>query len=127
MMDVFILPTHREGFPNVVLEAQAARKPVVAARATGVVDAIVDGETGLLFPVGDAAALAEAVARLLNDEALAKKLACASQERVKREFRREHIWQALYQEYFRLLKSKRLPLPRMQWTETTSESEVEIQ
>jgi glycosyltransferase involved in cell wall biosynthesis len=96
----------------------------VAARATGVVDAIIDGETGLLFPVGDAVAIAEAVARLFSDKALAQKLACAGEERAKREFRREHIWQALYQEYFRLLKSRNLPLPGMRWTETTSESEL---
>jgi glycosyltransferase involved in cell wall biosynthesis len=126
LMDVLVLPSHREGFPNVVLEAHAAGKPVVAARATGVVDAIVDGETGLLFPVGDVVAIAEAVARLFSDKALAKKLACTGQERVKREFRQEHIWQALYQEYFRLLKYRHLPLPVMRWTERTSESGVEV-
>jgi glycosyltransferase involved in cell wall biosynthesis len=111
LMDVFILPSHREGLPNAVLEAQAAGIPVVAARATGVVDAVVDGETGLLFPVGDAAALAEAVARLLSDKALASKLAHAGQERIKREFRQEQIWEALYQEYVRFLQINDLPLP----------------
>jgi glycosyltransferase involved in cell wall biosynthesis len=113
MMDIFVLPTHREGFPNVVLEAQAAGKPVVAARATGVVDAIVDGKTGLLFPVGDAVALADAATRLLSDKALADKLGCAGQERVKHEFRQEQIWEALYQEYVRLLETRHLPLPQM--------------
>jgi glycosyltransferase involved in cell wall biosynthesis len=111
LMDVFILPSHREGLPNAVLEAQAAGIPVVAARATGVVDAVVDGETGLLFPVGDAAALTEAVARLLSDKALASKLAHAGQERIKREFRQEQIWEALYQEYVRFLQINDLPLP----------------
>jgi hypothetical protein len=108
-MDVFVLPSHREGLPNAVLEAQAAGIPVVAARATGVVDAVVDGETGLLFPVGDAMALADAVARLLRDKALGGKLGHAAKERIKREFRQEQIWKALYQEYVRFLQIKELP------------------
>ena len=110
LMDIFILPSHREGLPNAALEAQAAGIPVVAARTTGVVDAVVDGETGLLFPVGDATALAETAARLLRDKALARKLGRAGQERVKREFRQEQIWKALYQEYVRFLQIKKLSL-----------------
>jgi len=115
LMDVFVLPTHREGLPNVVLEAQAAGRPVVAARATGVVDVIVNGETGLLFPVGDASALADALARLLTDKELAKDLGRAGQERVKCEFRQEQIWEALYQEYVGFLQARDLmgPLTQM--------------
>jgi glycosyltransferase involved in cell wall biosynthesis len=113
LMDVLVLPSHREGFPNVVLEAHAAGKPVVAARATGVVDAVVDDETGLLFPVGDAAALTNALARLLTDKTLASKLGLAGQERIKREFRQERIWGALCEEYMRRLKMEGRPLPVM--------------
>ena len=48
-MDVFVLPTlYREGFPNTVLEAWAAERPVVTTRATGAIDSIVDGTTGFL-------------------------------------------------------------------------------
>jgi len=111
IMDVLVLPSHREGFPNVVLEAQAAGKPVVAARATGIVDAVVNGETGLLFPVGDAAALADALQRLLSDKAWSSKLGRAGQERIKREFRQETIWEALNEEYRRLIRMRGLSLP----------------
>lgn len=111
LMNVLVLPSHREGLSNVVLEAQAAGVPVVAARATGAEDAVVDGETGLLFPVGDVAALAKAVAKLISDRALARKLGHAGQERVKREFRQEQIWEALCQEYLSVLQTKDLPLP----------------
>jgi len=104
LMDVFVLPSRREGFPNVVLEAMAAGKPVVGARATGTVDAIVDGETGLLYPVGDVTALIEAVAMLLKHKALANRLARAGQEQVRRHFRQELIWEALYREYIGLLQ-----------------------
>jgi glycosyltransferase involved in cell wall biosynthesis len=113
LVDVLVLPSHREGFPNVVLEAHAAGKPVVAARATGVVDAVVHGETGLLFPVGDVAALADALAKLLADKTLASKMGLAGQERIKREFRQERIWEALCEEYVRRLKMEGRPLPVM--------------
>jgi len=56
------------GSTTVVLEAHAAGKPVVGALATGIVDMVVDGETGLLFPVGDVPALADALARLITTE-----------------------------------------------------------
>jgi glycosyltransferase involved in cell wall biosynthesis len=69
----------------------------------------VDGETGLLFPVGDVLALAEALARLISDRALARKMGHAGQERVMREFQQEKIWEALYREYLGLLQMKELP------------------
>jgi len=107
--DVLVLPSHREGLPTVVLEAHAAGKPVVGALATGIVDLVMDGETGLLFPVGDVPALAEALARLISDRALARKMGHAGQERVMREFQQEKIWEALYREYLGLLQMKELP------------------
>jgi glycosyltransferase involved in cell wall biosynthesis len=111
MADVVVLPSHREGLPTVVLEAQAAGKPVVGASATGIVDLITDGETGLLFPVGDVAALAEALARMITDKALASKLGHAGQERVKHEFQQQQIWEGLYREYIGLLDSKNVLSP----------------
>ncbi len=111
MADVVVLPSHREGLPTVVLEAQAAGKPVVGASATGIVDVVVHGETGLLFPVGDVPSLAEALARLITDKALARKLGRAGQEHVQRNFQQERIWEALYGEYVGFLRMKKLPLP----------------
>ena len=110
--DVLVLPSHREGLPTVVLEAQAAGKPVVGALATGIVDLVVDGETGLSFPVGDVPALAEALARLIGNRALASQLGLAGQERVKREFQQEQIWEALYREYLGFVQLKE-PTPSL--------------
>jgi glycosyltransferase involved in cell wall biosynthesis len=117
LMDVLVLPSHREGFPNVVLEAYASGRPVVAARATGTVDAVRHGETGLLFPIGDVAALVRCLERLLEDKRLAKTFGATAQELVKREFRQEVVWKGLLEEYRGILQTNDLsrsflPAPR---------------
>src|SRR5258706_2030562 len=109
MADVLVLPSHREGLPTIVLEAHAAGKPVIGAAATGIVDLLVDGETGLLFPVGDVSSLANAIARLIEDKALARKLADAGRDQVKRKFRQELIWAALRREYLKVLQGGETP------------------
>jgi len=109
MADVLVLPSHREGLPTVVLEAHAAGKPVIGAAATGIVDLVVDGETGLLFPVGDVSSLADAIARLTEDKALARKLADAGRDHVNRKFRQELIWAALRREYLKVLQGGETP------------------
>jgi lipopolysaccharide/colanic/teichoic acid biosynthesis glycosyltransferase/glycosyltransferase involved in cell wall biosynthesis len=73
-LDVLVLPTYREGLPNVALEAAAMELPVVATRVAGCVDAIADGETGLLVAPGDVEALASALARAIDDAGLRARL-----------------------------------------------------
>jgi glycosyltransferase involved in cell wall biosynthesis len=68
--DVFVLPSHYEGRPNVVLEAQASGLPVIATDIPGCRDLIEPGETGWLTPTGDAGALAEVLAMLASDASL---------------------------------------------------------
>jgi glycosyltransferase involved in cell wall biosynthesis len=119
--DIVVLPSHREGFPNVVLEAYAAGKPVVAARATGTIDAVVDGETGLLFPIGDVAALVRCLQRLLGDKVMATKLGSSGQDLIKREFRQELVWNALNQEYWQLLQTRYPSAPTLSVTKRASD------
>jgi glycosyltransferase involved in cell wall biosynthesis len=82
---VFVLPSRQEGLGSVLLEAMAAGVPVVAASTGGIPEIVRDGETGLLFPPGNSAALAESVIRLLQDRALAARLSAAGLEFVRQE------------------------------------------
>lgn len=85
-IDVFVLSTHWEGLPLVILEAMAAGKSVVATNVDGVPEAVRDGETGLLFPREDHAALAGHVVRLLEDPSLAARMGDAGRTRVQTAF-----------------------------------------
>lgn len=77
---------NRDGMPTVVLEAMALGTPVVATPVTGMPEAVREGETGLLVPERDAPALADALARLLDDGALRRRLATAARTLVEAEF-----------------------------------------
>ncbi|RUL83888.1 glycosyltransferase [Tautonia sociabilis] len=85
--DALVLPSSFEGLPNVVLEAMRFRKPVVATAAPGTTEVVVDGQTGLLVPVGDATALARALLRVVDDPELARRLGEQGRARVESEFR----------------------------------------
>lgn len=74
VMDVLCLPSYREGFPTVVLEASASGLPVVVSDATGVVDAVLPGRTGLVVPVGRPDALARALERLIDQPAVRREM-----------------------------------------------------
>jgi len=111
LMDVLVLPTHREGFPNVVLEANASGKPAVGTDATGAVDSIIDGVTGIIVPVGDIVALANGIARLLENPALAREMGENARKRVTVEFQPERIWSGLLSEYTSQLQTRGLRAP----------------
>jgi len=83
LLDIKVLTTLREGLSQAILEAMALRVPVIAAAAGGTPEVIVDGETGLLFPPGDADALAADLGRLLDDPPLRARLAQAGAQRVR--------------------------------------------
>jgi glycosyltransferase involved in cell wall biosynthesis len=80
--DVVAMPSLQEGLGVAALEAMAAARPVIASRVGGLAEAVVDGETGLLVPPGDAVALGTAIARLAKDAALRRELGAAGRARV---------------------------------------------
>lgn len=95
LMDLLVLPTYREGFPNVLLEAAAMEIPVVATRVAGCVDAVLDGVTGTLVAKENAAELADAMTAYLLSEELRDLHGKNARVRVVKEFAQERIWQEL--------------------------------
>lgn len=106
--DVFALSSLREGLPNVVLEAMALEVPVLATRIAGVPRLIADGENGLLVEPGSVDGLTDALARLLSDAELRRRLGQAGRETIVRHCSfsaRMRKIQALYDD---LLRSPRV-------------------
>lgn len=105
LMDVLCLPTLREGFPNVVLEAAIAGVPTVTTTATGAIDSVVDGQTGLLAEVGSAESLARMLTSALADETFRETLGQQAAEWVRQHFDREIVWARL-RDYFAELQGR---------------------
>jgi glycosyltransferase involved in cell wall biosynthesis len=91
---VVAVPSHREGFGVVCAEAMAHGRPVVASAVGGLLDLVVDGETGILVPPGDVGALRDALTRLLADEGLRRRLGDAARERVRTHFSWDGVTEA---------------------------------
>jgi glycosyltransferase involved in cell wall biosynthesis len=110
-MDLLVLPTYREGFGNVLIEAAAMELPVIATKVPGCMDAVADGVTGMLIPPRDVSALGKSMRAYLNDPVLRRQHGVAGRNRVLEEFQQEIIWEALCDTYGRLLLEKGYPLP----------------
>jgi glycosyltransferase involved in cell wall biosynthesis len=81
-----IIPSQYEGLPQVAIQAAQMARPVLATSVSGVAEAVVDGTTGLLFPPGDAEALAAAMERLLLNPAQAAAMGAAARRRAETTF-----------------------------------------
>ena len=111
LMDLLAFPSHREGFPNVVLEAAAAGLPVVGYDVTGTRDAVSSGTTGVLVARGDAEAMADALSVYLASPHLRASHGEAARSRVSNSFTNEVVWGNLARLYTRLLEQRALPAP----------------
>lgn len=103
--DILCLPSYREGFGTVVIEAAAMGVPTVATKIYGLTDAIDDGETGLLVPPQDVNTLSNCLLRLLNDKQLRMTMGAAARRRAIQLFDSRSVNLLLVHEYLRLLRS----------------------
>ena len=110
--DVFVSPTYSEGFSNTILEAMSAGLPVVSCAVVGVVDCLCDGVNGLLVPPGDVPALADALARILDDPSLRKKLS----ERARQDVDERYSWPVVARQIAGVYDSLHGTKPDNGWT-----------
>jgi glycosyltransferase involved in cell wall biosynthesis len=111
-MDIFILPSLNEGLPMTILEAMAASKPVIATRVGAIPSVIKDGETGLLVNPEDINGLRNALARLLADSDLCRRIGAAGHDWVSRNYTSEAMamkYRQMYDEVLGIPASATVP------------------
>ncbi|MDO8529808.1 MAG: glycosyltransferase, partial [bacterium] len=106
LMDVFVLPSHREGLPYTILEASSTGKPVVATDVGGCPEAVDDKKTGLLVSPRKPEALAEAITYLFSHPEQAQAMGREGRKKVLAEFDEKIVFQRIKTEYVRLFAQK---------------------
>ncbi|MBU0533482.1 MAG: glycosyltransferase [Candidatus Omnitrophica bacterium] len=103
-IDIFALPTLKEGFARVIIEAMACAKPVIATRVGGNSEAVVDKMSGFLIPVNSPDVLAQKIIELIQDEDKRKSMGSIGRERVVNNFSLEHYVKKIEKIYEEFLK-----------------------
>lgn len=103
--DILCLPSSREGFGSVVIEASAMELPVVATNIYGLTDAVIDGETGILVEPHNVSKLTCAIERLLNDNSLRFSIQKKAKHRVVKEFTSEHLGELMINQYVKQINA----------------------
>lgn len=104
--DVLCLPSYREGFGSVIIEAAACGVPALASRIYGISDAVVDGVTGLLHECGDVSAIAAGMQRVMDESGMVQEMGRRAQIRVQQEFNSSRLSSELVAFYDRILNHK---------------------
>lgn len=104
--DILCLPSYREGFGQVIIEAGATGVPTIATRIYGITDAVEDGKTGLLYPAGDVAALTQSLLKLIDDRPLRQAMGEAARLRALELFPRHKISEGMLALYNKLLSER---------------------
>lgn len=102
IMDLFVLPSHREGFPRTLMEAAAMGLPRVVTDVRGCRDAIENGRNGFVVPLGDVDALASAITLLLRDDELARQMGLAGRKMAVEQFDDRLVFDLIHREYEQL-------------------------
>jgi glycosyltransferase involved in cell wall biosynthesis len=111
-MDIYVLASHREGFPRSAMEAAAMGLPIVATDIRGCRQVVEHGRTGLLVPAGRADALAEALAALVNDPGARVAMGRAGRAKAVREFDQQRQIDISLEVYEQLLRRPRVETTR---------------
>lgn len=104
--DIFVLPSYREGFPNVVLEASSMGLPCIVSDVNGATDAIKTGINGIVIPKHDSDALYQAMKKLCTDSEERKKMSYVARPMVKERFNRPDVQKATLEMYKDLLSQQ---------------------
>jgi glycosyltransferase involved in cell wall biosynthesis len=107
-MDVVALPSYHEGLGYSLLEAAAMELPVIGTRIPGIVDAVLDGTSGILVNPGDPDELAAAILRYMHDPSLAEAHGKAGREFVVSKFQRSDVWDRILHLYSQLVSERKL-------------------
>ncbi len=106
LMDIFVLPSYREGLGISIIEASAMEKSVITTDIRGCREVVENGETGILIPTGNPEKLAEAIFYLFNNPEKAREMGRKGREKVLREFDERIIFSRIKTEYKRLIREK---------------------
>ncbi len=105
LANCFIFPSHREGFPNVLLQAGAMQLPVICSNIYGNVDIIENEKTGLLFEKGNETEIYNSIKFAIENKDKMQQMAMVLYENINTNYKRENVWQSILYEYNSLLKS----------------------
>jgi glycosyltransferase involved in cell wall biosynthesis len=106
LMDIFVLPSRREGFPRSVLEASALARPIIATNIRGCREAVDNGNTGVLIPERNPGKLAEAITYFLKNPDEAKQMSANARKKAENEFDENAVFAKINQGYQNLIKQK---------------------
>ena len=106
LFDIFVLPSHREGFPRTIIEAQAVAKPVITTNIRGCREAIENNKTGILISPKNSEELSKAIIYLFENPERAKEMGKSGRRKVEREFDEKNVFDRIEKEYQRLIKEK---------------------
>jgi glycosyltransferase involved in cell wall biosynthesis len=105
-MDIFVLPSHREGFPRAAMEAAAMGVPIVATSIRGCRQVVDDGVTGILVPTRDVDALTDAIDRLVRDPDCRHRMGAAGRAKAREAFDQQRCIDITLDTYRRLLQAR---------------------
>ena len=97
--DVLTFPSYREGFPNVVMQANAMNLPAIVTNINGCNEIVSEGENGIIIPVKDQKALGKAMEKIMISQDLCRELAQNARELIQKKYERGRFWEILLKEY----------------------------